>query len=88
MSNTGQQIYSRWDIVLTPAQDTQSIDHCGVWVSAHQAVGVEVPIIFKHHSSQVLQVDLVNDPWTGRNDSHVSEGFRAPLGKTDNIFKG
>ena len=47
---------------LTPAQDSQSVDHCGVGVCAHQAIGVEVPVMVEHHSSQVLQIDLVNDP--------------------------
>lgn len=66
--------------VLTPAQDSQSIDHCGVGVRSHQAVRVKVAIVVKHHSSQVLQVDLVNDARPGWNDSHIPEGFRAPLG--------
>lgn len=47
---------------LTPAEDTQAIYHGGVGVCAHQAVRVEVPLIVKHHSGQVLQVDLVNYP--------------------------
>lgn len=73
--------------LLTPAQNSQSIDHCGVGVRSHQAVRVEVAIMVKHHSGQVLQVDLVNDPRPRRNDSHIPEGFRAPLGVIDNIFK-
>lgn len=47
---------------LTPAQNSQSIDHCGVGVRSHEAIGVKVAILVKHHSSQVLQVDLVYDP--------------------------
>ena len=47
---------------LTPAEDTQAINHGGVGVCAHQAVGVEVPLMVKHYSGQVLQVNLVNDP--------------------------
>lgn len=73
---------------LTPAQDSQSIDHCSVGVCSHQAIRVEIAIMVKHHSGQVLQVYLVNNPWTRRNDAHVPEGFRAPLGRTGNIFKG
>lgn len=73
---------------LTPAQDSQSIDHGGVGVGSHQAIGVEIAIIVEHHSSQVLQVDLMNDARARRNDSHVPEGLRAPLGRTDNMFKG
>ena len=71
---------------LTPAEDTQPINHGGVGVCAHQAVRVEVPFVVKDHSGQVLQVDLVNDPRTRRYDSHVPESFRAPLGRTGNIF--
>lgn len=47
---------------LTPAQDSQSINHCGVGVCSHQAVGVEETIMAKHDSGQVFQIDLVNDP--------------------------
>lgn len=46
---------------LTPAEDTQTIDHGGVRVGAHQAVRIQEPILVKHHAGQVLQVDLVND---------------------------
>lgn len=90
-------IYSKWSNCrqqtwmlrspLTPAQDSQSIDHCGVGVCSHQAVRVEETIMAKHHSGQVFQIDLVNDPWTGRNDSHVPEGFGTPLSRTENTWK-
>lgn len=71
---------------LTPAQDAQTIDHGGVRVGAHQTVRIQEPILVKHHAGQVLQVDLVNDSWTRRNNSHVSEGFGAPLQRPEIIF--
>lgn len=65
----------------TPAEDAQTVDHGGVRVGAHQAVRVEEPVVVEHHPGQVLQVDLVNDPRSRRDDPHVPEGFGAPLGK-------
>lgn len=64
---------------LTPTKDTQTINHGGVRICAHQAVWVVISILIKDHSRQILQIHLVDDSWAWWNNPHVAKGLRAPL---------
>ena len=64
---------------LTPSQYPQSVDHGGVGVGAHNAVGVHQAVADVDHATQVLQVHLVNRAHVRRDHVHVLERFGAPL---------
>ena len=64
---------------LTPAQYTQSVDHGGVRVGPHNAVGVHQAIADVDYATQVLQVHLMNGAHVRREHVHVLERFGAPL---------
>jgi len=66
--------------LLTPAQYAQSVDHGGVRVGAHHAVGVHQAVgPDVDHAAQLLQVDLVHGAHLRRDHVHVAERFGAPL---------
>ena len=67
------------DCLLTPADNTESIDHGGVWVRPHQTVRVHKPIYIKDDATQTLQIHLVDNAGTGRHNQNVLEGLRTPL---------
>lgn len=70
---------SQYTAVHTPAKHPQAIYHGGVRVSANHAVWIVVAILIHHHSCQVLQVHLVDDPRAWRNNPQVFKSLRAPL---------
>lgn len=48
--------------ILTPAENSQAINHGSVGIRAHKAVWVIIAIVIKYHSCQILQIHLVDDP--------------------------
>lgn len=62
-----------------PADNTQPVDHSGVRVSTDDRVRVQGVRVGEHHSSQVLEVDLVHDSGARRHNQHVPEGLGSPL---------
>ena len=65
--------------MLTPADDSQAVDHGGVRVGANQTVGVQHAVCLEDDTRQVLEVHLVHDARPGRHDEHVAQGLCAPL---------
>lgn len=66
-----------------PSHHAQSIDHGRVRVRSHNGVRIQhvlsVGRAIKYDASQILQVDLVHDSGTGRNDQHIVECLGAPF---------
>ena len=73
-------VVSRYGRTLTPSENTQTVNHGGVRVCAHKAVWVEISILIKYHSCQILQIHLVDDSWARGNNSHVVKSLGTPLG--------
>lgn len=71
--------YARYATAHTPAKHSQAIYHGGMRVSAHHTVWIVVAILIHHHSCQVLQVHLVDDPRAWWNNPHIFKSLRAPL---------
>ena len=73
-----------------PSQHTQSVDHCGVRIRAHQSVGIREPLAVyffnKHHSRQILQVHLMNYAGIRRNDGHVAKCSLPPAQESIAFF--
>ena len=67
------------DAPYAPAKDAEAVDHGGVAVGPDERVGHRHSIFDDHTLSQVLQVDLVDDPRGRRHDREVVEGLLAPL---------
>lgn len=72
-------VYSRCITAHTPAKHAQAIYHGRVRVSAHNTVWIIVAVLIHHHSCQVLQIHLVDDPRAWWNNPHVFKSLRAPL---------
>ena len=66
-----------------PAHDAEPIDHRGVGIGAHQRVRVRhrfaVDRFLTDDPSQMLDVDLVHDPRSGRDDLEVAKRLLSPL---------
>lgn len=71
-------------ISLTPAYDSEAVDHGRMRVGADQAVWIEQAIVVEHDSRQVLEIDLMHDSRSRRNYQHVLKRLRAPL-KRNNL---
>jgi hypothetical protein len=69
----------RLDAPHAPAEHAEAVDHGGVAVGPDERIGHRHSIFDDHAFSQVLQVDLVDDPGRGRYDREVVEGLLAPL---------
>ena len=63
----------------TPAQNTETIDHGGVRVSADHGVEVGHTVGVEDHAGEMLQVDLVTDTHARGNDAEVPKGTLRPL---------
>ncbi len=72
----------RFDAAHTPAEHAEAVDHRRVRVGADERVGVgagdAVDLAGHDDAGQVLDVDLVDDAHTGRDDLEVVEGGLAP----------
>ncbi len=69
----------RLDSSHTPAEHTESVDHRGVRVGAHEGVGIglrRAALGREHHPREVFEVDLVHDAGVGRHDA---ESLERPL---------
>ena len=66
------------DTAHTPAQHAQAVDHRGVTVGADAGIGVGDAVAFHHHPRQVLDVDLVHDSGSRRDDLEIVECALAP----------
>jgi len=64
---------------FTPAEDAQAVDHGGVRVGSHHAVGVDQTVADLHHPGQILQIHLVDCTDVRRNHVHVLKCFWTPL---------
>ena len=66
------------------AQDTESVDHRGVRIGPNERVRERdfATTIWvaaaRHHGRQVLEIHLVDDAGSGRNDSEIVEGGLGP----------
>lgn len=56
---------------LTPAQDAQAVDHGGVGVGSHHAVGVHEAVSHLDHPGQMLKIHLMDRTDVRRNHVHV-----------------
>ena len=63
----------------TPTDDTKTIDHGRVRVSANNRIGIEDTILLEDNPGEPLKVNLVDDTVARRDDSEVGEGRFAPL---------
>src|SRR6185437_14815675 len=61
-----------------PAQDAETVDHCGVAVGADAGVRVGDRVAVHHHAGQVFDVDLVHDAGAGRHHLEVVERALTP----------
>ena len=66
------------DSADTPAQDSESIDHCGVRVGSDDGVRVRLSATSHHHAGQALDVDLMDDACARWNDLELLEGALPP----------
>ncbi len=75
-----------FDAAHTPAEDAEAVDHGGMRVGAHAAVGVggQLAVLFPEldHRRQVLEVHLVHDAGPRRHRPEVPEG---PLGELEQL---
>mmetsp|Transcript_14449 Transcript_14449/g.26143 ORF Transcript_14449/g.26143 Transcript_14449/m.26143 type:complete len:879 (-) Transcript_14449:137-2773(-) len=76
----------RLDPSDTPAQDPQAVDHGGVGVRAHQAVGVHQPLVVEHHPGEVLHVHLMHNAVARGHNGQTLKGGGAPLQEGKALF--
>ena len=74
------------DATDTPANDTETIDHSGVRVSAHNGVWVEDTVLLEDDASEVLKVDLMDDTIAWWDNAEVGEGGLAPLEESESLL--
>ena len=67
------------DTTDTPAGDTETVDHGRVRVSADDGVWVEKVVTVEDNTSEVLEVDLMDDTRARGHNLEVIEGLGAPL---------
>ncbi len=70
-----------FDSADSPADDAQAVDHRGVAVRAHQAVGVRDAVFRQHDIREVFEIDLVDDSRRWRDDSEVVKRLLSPAEK-------
>lgn len=77
--NQQDEVNSEKEKQLTPAQDAQAVDHGGVGVGSHHAVGVHEAVSHLDHSGQMLKIHLMD--WTNVrwNHVHIFKSIWAPL---------
>jgi hypothetical protein len=67
----------------SPADDTQTVFHSRVRVSADTGIGerdgLAINLAGEHTLGEVLEIDLVDDAGGGRDDGEVGQGLLAPL---------
>jgi hypothetical protein len=63
----------------TPTCDSKTVDHGCVGVSSNDWVGVEETLVIKDNTSQVLQVNLMDNTRAWRDNFEVVESFGTPL---------
>jgi len=68
-----------FDTTDTPSGNTESVNHGGVGVSSDDGVGVEEVVSVHDNTSEVLEVDLMDDTRTRGNNLEVVEGLGSPL---------
>jgi hypothetical protein len=68
----------RLDAAHAPAEHAQPVDHRGVRVGTHDRVRVRDAVAVEHDPGEVLDVDLVDDAGTGRDDLELVERGLAP----------
>ena len=77
-----------FDAADAPTHDAEPVDHRRVRIGPDQCIGIclrravrpaDGPTVRrKHHSREVLEVDLVHDPRVGRHDLEAREGLLRP----------
>ena len=70
----------------TPTNDTKSIDHGRVRVSANNGIGVEDTVLLKDYPGEPLKIHLMYDTVSRWDDSEVLEGFLTPLEEGKALF--
>jgi len=68
-----------FDTADTPADDTETVDHGRVRVSANHRVGVDEAISDESDTGEPLKIDLVHDTIARWHDSEVLKGLFSPL---------
>ena len=66
------------DAADAPAQDAQAVFHGGVGVGTDTSIRVRQALVVEDDAGQVLDVDLVNNAGSRRNDAEVGEVLRTP----------
>ena len=68
----------RLDAARAPAEDTEAVHHRCVRVGPDERVGERDAVAILDHACEVLEVDLVADPRSGRHDLQARERLLAP----------
>src|SRR5205085_7885366 len=72
----------RFDATHAPAEYAESVDHCRVRIGSNEGVGIcdclTILLACEHHLSEVLEIDLVDDSGSRRNDAEILERFLSP----------
>jgi len=75
-----------FDASDTPSDDTKSVDHSGVRVSADKRIGVKNAIFFEDNASKPFQVDLMDNTIARGHNSEVVEGLLTPLEESEALL--
>ena len=71
-----------FDTADTPTNNAHAVDHGGVRIGAHQAIGIGLQFAFNRltedNTGQIFEIDLVNDAGIGRHNAEIIERFLAP----------
>ena len=73
------------DTADTPAGDTKTVDHSRVGVGADNGVRVEHVLLVEDNTSEVLEVDLMDNTGARRNNLEVVESLGAPLQELESL---
>ena len=68
-----------FDAADAPTDDAEAVDHGGVGVGADEGVGVEDVVFIENSFGEILEVDLVDDADSWRDDAEGFEGLLAPF---------
>src|SRR5262249_11318346 len=69
----------RFDPPDAPTDDPEAVDHRRMRICADERVGVVDAILLEDAGREILEVHLVNDADSGRNDVETVKRLHAPL---------
>ena len=73
------------DTANTPAGDTKTVNHCRVGVGTYNGVRVEHVLLVEDNTSEVLEVDLMDNTGARRYNFKVVESLGAPLQELESL---